>query len=62
MRKLLFAFVILIVTAVSAASQTADEIVNKYIKTVGGMEKIEAVRSIRRTGKVIAGGGFAARW
>ena len=58
MRKLLFAFVILIVTAVSAASQTADEIVNKYIKTVGGLEKIEAVRSIRRTGKVIAGGGF----
>src|SRR3989442_14742959 len=58
MRKLLFAFVILIVTAVSAASQTADEIVGKYIKTVGGMEKIEAVKSIRRTGKVIAGGGF----
>ena len=58
MRKLLLAFAILIVTAVSAASQTADEIVSKYIKTVGGMEKIEAVKSIRRTGKVIAGGGF----
>jgi hypothetical protein len=44
--------------AVSAMSQTADEIVAKYIKTVGGMEKIEAVKTIRRTGKVIAGGGF----
>jgi len=44
--------------AVSATSQTADEIVAKYIKTVGGMEKIDAVKTIRRTGKVIAGGGF----
>src|SRR5436305_14787430 len=44
--------------AVTAMSQTADEIISKYIKTVGGMEKIEAVKSIRRTGKIIAGGGF----
>jgi hypothetical protein len=39
-------------------SQTADEIVAKYVKTVGGIDKIEAVKSLRRTGKVIAGGGF----
>ena len=58
MHRLLLAFAILIVATASAFSQTADEIVGKYIKTVGGMEKIEAVKSIRRTGKVIAGGGF----
>lgn len=58
MRKVIFAFVIVAAAAVSATSQTADEIVGKYIKTVGGMEKIDAVKSIRRTGKVIAGGGF----
>ena len=58
MRKVLFAFAILALAAGSATSQTADEIVSKYIKTVGGMDKIEAVKSIRRTGKVIAGGGF----
>ena len=58
MRKLVLAGALVMVSAVTAMSQTADEIVNKYIKTVGGMEKIEAVKSIRRTGKVIAGGGF----
>jgi hypothetical protein len=58
MRKSLLAFAILMLTAASATSQTADEIINKYVKTVGGMEKIQAVKSIRRTGKVIAGGGF----
>lgn len=58
MRKGLLAFTILLLAAVSATSQTADEIVAKYVKTVGGMDKIEAVKTIRRTGKVIAGGGF----
>lgn len=58
MRKALLAFTILVAGAVTANAQTGDEIVAKYIKTVGGMDKIEAVKSIRRTGKVIAGGGF----
>ena len=44
--------------ASSASAQTADEIVTKYIKAVGGMEKIQAVTTLRRTGKIIAGGGF----
>jgi len=58
MRKAIFAFAVLALSAVSAPAQTADEIVAKYIKTVGGMEKIQAVKALRRTGKVIAGGGF----
>lgn len=58
MRKTLLAFSLLTLCAGTAAAQTADEIVAKYIKTVGGMEKIDAVKSLRRTGKVIAGGGF----
>ena len=58
MRKVLLACALMLAGAVSATSQTADEIVAKYIKTVGGMEKIDAVKTIRRTGKVIAGGGF----
>ena len=44
--------------ATSAPAQTADEIVAKYIKTVGGMEKIQAVKTLRRSGKIVAGGGF----
>lgn len=43
------------------ASPTADEIVAKYVKTVGGIEKIEAVRTLRRTGKFTGGGGFEAK-
>jgi len=58
MRKLVLAGALVMAGAVTAMSQTADEIISKYIKTVGGLEKIEAVKSIRRTGKVIAGGGF----
>lgn len=42
-------------------AQTADEIIAKYITTVGGMDKIQAVNTLRRTGKFVAGGGFEAR-
>jgi len=58
MRKAIFAFAVLALSALSATAQTADDIVIKYIKTVGGMQKIQAVKGLRRTGKVIAGGGF----
>jgi hypothetical protein len=46
--------------AIPVSAQTADEIVAKYIKAVGGMEKIQAVKTLRRSGKVIGGGGFEA--
>jgi hypothetical protein len=39
---------------------TVDEIISHYLKTVGGLEKIKAVTSLRRTGKFIGGGGFEA--
>lgn len=39
---------------------TVDEIINHYLKTVGGLEKIRAVTSLRRTGRFIGGGGFEA--
>jgi photosystem II stability/assembly factor-like uncharacterized protein len=41
-------------------AQSADEIVAKYIKAVGGMSRITAVTSLRRTGKLHGGGGFEA--
>lgn len=40
--------------------QTADEILSKYIKTIGGADKIQAVKSLRRSGKFTGGGGFEA--
>ena len=44
----------------AAAPHTAEEIINKYIKTVGGADKIQAVKTLRRSGKFTGGGGFEA--
>src|SRR3954471_14603633 len=60
MRRLILALTVLTLTAAHASAQTADEIVAKFVKTVGGMEKIQAVKSIRRTGRYNGGGGFEA--
>src|SRR6266513_6193629 len=59
MRKLLIALIAL--TALPLTAQTVDEIVSKYIKTIGGMDKLQAVQSVRRSGKFTGGGGFEAR-
>jgi outer membrane lipoprotein-sorting protein len=61
MRRAITALLGLILAAVPLAAQTADEIVQKYIKTIGGMEKIQAVQSLRRSGKFEGGGGFEAQ-
>jgi hypothetical protein len=37
-------------------SQDADEIVNKYVNAIGGLDKIQAIKTIKLTGKVTAGG------
>ena len=47
-----------VATAVNA--QTVDQVVNNYLKNVGGMDKIKSVKTLRRTGKFIGGGGFEA--
>lgn len=60
MRKVLLSAVVLAFFAVSASAQTADEIIGKYIKTIGGMEKIQAIKTIRTTSKFSGGGGFEA--
>lgn len=60
MRRMLFQLIALSIVSVALHAQTADEIIDKYIKTVGGMEKIKAVNSLRRTAKYIGGGGFEA--
>src|SRR5581483_8394909 len=60
MRKFLFIAVALTWLALPAAAQTADEIIAKYIKTIGGMEKLQAIKTLRRQGKYNGGGGFEA--
>jgi hypothetical protein len=60
MRRLLLAFAGAVLFAAPVSAQTADEIVAKFIKTVGGMERIQSVKSLRRTGRFNGGGGFEA--
>jgi hypothetical protein len=60
MRKALLAFTLAFV-ALPLLAQTADDIISKYIKTIGGVDKINGVNSLRRTGKFTGGGGFEAR-
>jgi hypothetical protein len=49
-----------ILLAGTVAAQTADEIVAKYIKAVGGADAIGAITTLRQTGKYFGGGGFQA--
>ena len=63
MRKLLFILGTLAVVTASAGAQTtltADDIIARYIKTVGGADKIQAVKTLRRVGKFTGDGGFEA--
>src|SRR5499427_8114217 len=60
MRKILPGIIGLALFAMPVSAQTADEIIAKYVKTIGGAEKIEAIKTLRRTGKFTGGGGFEA--
>ena len=60
MHRVLVSVAALALLAMPASAQTVDEIVAQYIKTIGGMEKIQAVSSLRRSGKFTGGGGFEA--
>jgi hypothetical protein len=52
--------VLLVGVGGSASAQTVDQIVNNYLKNIGGIEKVKLVKSLRRTGKFVGGGGFEA--
>jgi hypothetical protein len=42
------------------AAQSADSLIAKYVQASGGLAKIQAIQSLRRTGKFNGGGGFEA--
>ncbi len=50
----------LLMLSFAASAQTADEIINKYIQKIGGIEKLQAVKTMKTTGKFDGGGGFEA--
>jgi len=47
--------------SIAAHTQTADELIAKNIQAKGGMDKINAIKSVRQTGKLDLGGGFRAQ-
>lgn len=60
MRYWLGLLLVVICLQFTAASQTAEELINKNIEAKGGMEKIRSIKTWRMTGKLI-GGGIVAR-
>ena len=60
MRLSLLLLTALSFAAVPLRSQTADDIIARYIARVGGLEKLQSISTMRRTGKFIGGGGFEA--
>jgi photosystem II stability/assembly factor-like uncharacterized protein len=61
MRRAVLAFALSVCAAVPLAAQTAEEIVAHYVQTIGGMERIQAVHTLRRAGTFYGGGGFQAQ-
>src|ERR1044072_9778583 len=60
MWKLIRTVLLIGVVAPSVSPQSVDQIVNNYLKNVGGIDKIKSVKTLRRTGKFIGGCGFQA--
>lgn len=60
MRYALLGLTALFCLAPALHAQTADELIARYVKTVGGTERIGAAKTLRRVGKFFGGGGFEA--
>jgi hypothetical protein len=63
MRNSLLALATLLVGApplLAQSAPTADDVIARYIKTVGGADKIQSIRTLRRTGKFTGDDGFQA--
>ena len=61
MRKHALSLIALLCIAAPARSQNVDDIVAKYAQKIGGMNRVEAIQSVRRSGKFYGGGGFEAQ-
>jgi hypothetical protein len=60
MRRAILVSGLLSLFTISANAQTVDQIIGNYLKGIGGLDKVQAVKTLRRTGKFIGGGGFEA--
>ncbi|MBV9242653.1 MAG: outer membrane lipoprotein-sorting protein [Acidobacteria bacterium] len=60
LRSLLFAAALGLACSMVGNAQTVDELVANYVKTIGGMDKLQSIKSMRQTGTFHGGGGFEA--
>ena len=60
MRTTLQKVAVLALCAGPLSAQSADSLIAKYIQASGGMARIQALQTLRRTGKFTGGGGFEA--
>jgi hypothetical protein len=58
MRRYLGVLIAIFGLSLAASSQTAEELVRKNIEAKGGIDKMKAIKTMRLTGKLDAGGGF----
>ena len=56
MKRWLVLFVALCCFGVCGLAQTADELVNKNIQAKGGLEKLQAIKTLRVTGNSVTDG------
>ena len=60
MRRILLNLAALSLCVVPLGAQSVDSLIAKYIQASGGMERIQAIQSLRRSGKYTGSGGFEA--
>ena len=57
-RRILLGAALVALIAGAASAETADEVIAKYIKAEGGLDKIRSIETIRMTGKSVMGQGM----
>jgi photosystem II stability/assembly factor-like uncharacterized protein len=57
---LMISSALMTVSGAGQSAQTADDIIARYVKKIGGADRIRAIRTLRRTGRFYGGGGFEA--
>jgi outer membrane lipoprotein-sorting protein len=60
MKKLNLLIVFFLFTGFGLRAQTVDEVIEKHIQALGGLDKLSAIKSVKMTGKFAGGGGFEA--
>src|SRR6266446_3512454 len=60
MRSTLLKITALALCATPLSAQSADSLIAKYIQASGGLARIQALQTLRRTGKFTGNGGFEA--